>query len=133
MRELKFRVWDKKNKIMWYDTDYMIDFKGDLFLKCVNTEPTIYATFQKNKNILMQFTGLKDKNGVRIYEGDIILTAPFKKDMGYVYEVAYTTLGARFDGMSLLSGIGEHLSVLSNNCEVIGNIYQNKELLKGGK
>lgn len=64
-RQIKFRAWDKKHKIMW-------DGKTDDFWIGSNGGIKVGETYQFNL-ILMQFTGLKDKNGLTdIFEGDII-------------------------------------------------------------
>ena len=142
MREIKFRAWETKEERMiqsgsfdihiyskGYGISYQFlgeDIRQYRFDSCKRNN----FDSSKPEVILLQYTGLKDKNGVEIYEEDIILTTLFKVDKGCMYEVVFTELAARFDGMSLLSGIGEHLSILSVNCEVIGNKFENPELIK---
>lgn len=75
---------------------------------------------------LMQFIGLKDKKGKEIYEGDIV------KHAGWVCKVVYGENGCCF---SLVTKVGDtDLSVITEaaakHIEVIGNIYENPELLK---
>lgn len=66
-REIKFRVWDKKSKKLHYD------ITGFEFGVKEMTGVFIDGDFYNKENIeLMQYTGLKDKNGVEIYEGDIL-------------------------------------------------------------
>jgi uncharacterized phage protein (TIGR01671 family) len=117
MRELKFRAWDKRNK-KWLDLQYLLlspDVNGKLeVLTCPHGEigDVIFDAE------LMQFTGLHDKNGKEIYEGDIV-----KSDWGY---------GSKKPTMVKFADIfywsGE--SCISNNIEIIGNIWENSELIK---
>ena len=117
-REIKFRAWDG-NKV--------VDF-GDLMCKqghfnaFINTlaERTAANKPNDNKYKLMQYTGLKDKNGVEIYEGDIIR---IKNNHGYFIKksVAWNN-GNRWQGFRVGKGDRE--------IEVIGNVYENPELLE---
>lgn len=70
MREIKFRAWDKVFKLMIFTLPegYEMDLEGDI-LTCKDEESSIVQslTFE-----LMQYTGLKDKNGKEIYSGDIL-------------------------------------------------------------
>ena len=64
VREIKFRAWDKENKVMIYPKGILFDGR------VVNFNCGILEPFEEYE--LMQFTGLYDKNGKEIYEGDII-------------------------------------------------------------
>ena len=105
MREIKFRLWDKYNKCMNY---------GDIeFLTPMDSED--------ENSIIMQFTGLKDKNGKEIYEGDIVVLD--HPDYFEAKENFTVTSEQFFHDVSYLSGMdAEHI-------EVIGNIYENGDLL----
>ena len=72
MRELKFRAWDKKEKVMYicFATDLLIHFDGRL--QSINENGVINGTHNTPDLKLMQFTGIRDKNDVAIYEGDIL-------------------------------------------------------------
>lgn len=78
---------------------------------------------------LLQYTGLKDKKGKEIYEGDICINVTADSKFGVVYFE---------DGMFIFRAdngdfIHHYISTISNNCVIIGNIYENPELLKGNK
>jgi uncharacterized phage protein (TIGR01671 family) len=120
-REIKFRAYNPEEKKMSVDfTLYEIATAGS---------KTIFpfgVTANKN-TILMQYTGLKDKNGVEIYEGDVILG---DQVVEWVDEN-----NARFDQEVGCYGIqnGKHNLVSyrkRDNYEVIGNIYENLNLIK---
>jgi len=141
-RQIKFRAWDKENKVMRnvrelsFDDDSTLhgllsenegeNTLGRVFLG----EPVMVDVGNENHPEgwlddypLMQFTGLLDKNGKgkEIYEGDILLNKNWNMDAGAYEEwktqVMWDANEGRWDGID-----GERV-------EVIGNIYENKELL----
>ena len=103
-RELKFRLWNTVRKDMNYDGG--MQMLGNKLI-------------QDEHNILMQFTGLKDKQGKEIYEGDIVI---FKND---ICKIEFWM--SEFIMRDKLGG-GYSL-YLEDDIEVIGNIYENPELL----
>jgi len=111
MREIKFRAWDGE-KLVPATTLTMFDGK------VVVTGSLPWETWKDTRiieNNVMQFTGLKDKNGKEIYEGDIT-----KNVRGNIKEVEWISEdeGCDFTGWII------------DGSEVIGNIYENPELLK---
>ena len=80
--------------------------------------------------VLMQFTGLKDKTGKEIYESDIVLV-PEKELMKHGFEKIVGQIIYWVDGFTIKTEtVNYSLFGRSNSIEVIGNIYENKELIK---
>ena len=116
MREIKFRVWLPKEKMM-QDGDFHIGPTGVYY--GWNPEEDEYND-KKIEPILMQFTGLLDKNGKEIYSGDLLRHNEGSKS----YEVMWNGYGFwELDG----SCLGMVMRDNPNGLEIVGNIY---ELLK---
>ena len=137
----KFRIWEKDQKIMKECTQITLDKEQTGSMCDVKGKVTAHLIYQPHY-ILMQCTGLKDKNGKLIYEGDIvtyICDSDYCSD-GY-HKCLYCCYGEKaeiiFDDSSAMfkySSIRDECSLDDNidteiNLEVIGNIYENKELL----
>lgn len=86
MREIKFRAWDKEKKDWVKYFDYLINHNGEILMLFEGD----WEVVKSERYILMQFTGLKDKNGKEIYEGDIIQVGLT------MYEIAWYTMGGVF-------------------------------------
>lgn len=118
-RERRVRLWDKENKKMvYYETDCSApDMTLNGVLISHDDQSNVSARYE-----LMQFTGLHDKNGKEIYEGDILKA--FDKN----YEVKFITTGSK-----VFVDYGypdKHNGPCDSWAEVIGNIFQNKDLLE---
>lgn len=129
MREIKFRAYDEQQKIMHLDFEFIcsgqgyndwIIFKSDkqqVKDKVVFDNPYFYKQFK-----IMQYTGLKDKNGKELYEGDVVKINYPKYKHTEVHKVYFGNVGLEpFTGSMTDDG---------SKYEVIGNIYENPELLK---
>ena len=120
MREIKFRAWDKKANVMRevIELNWTIGLVTRLCNGAVYDLPDI---------ILMQYTGLHDKNGQEIYEGDIVRF--FSRDESpEVMTLIWSQDNVRF--MVLDNQNHDWSFDDSNVLEVIGNIYENPELLE---
>ena len=131
MREIKFRVWCKQTEEMHAVERLGFD-NGELWYiedEDRETEPPYFP--DRNDSVLMQYTGLKDKNGKEIYEGDILTKV---KNSSLDLYVSWCQDECYYDLRSL-SGV-PFKKLTKNNViksEVIGNIYENAELLEEAK
>lgn len=116
-REIKFRAWDNANQRMVPDKELQImtlpNFGSVPLNECLKMLGIIHK--------LMEYTGLKDKNGVEIFEGDILNLGMFDFDVDDGYQI-FT-----------VSDFAPDICYLNNvkivYREIIGNIHQNPELL----
>lgn len=126
-RILQFRAWDKSQKYMAY--------QGEPDLETLSS-----FMFHFGNDIVMETIGLQDKNTNEIYEGDILKDTEFDEegnDISGFYPVVYDIKTCQFcidnsfkkDGKSLVNII-EYFGI--ENIEVVGNIYENAELLPIG-
>lgn len=136
MREIKFRAWDTVNKV-WRDIEELIIGKNNAVVAIKDTNGNIYQVHE-GQIVLMQYTGLKDKNGEEIYEGDFIRRfiedEKAEKQREQVFEIVWNNEYAEFEPLFHETGWRPVLKyVLESDCDVIGNIYENPELLKNGQ
>ena len=130
MREIRFRAWDDKSKKMW--TPEVICFMKDGKAKAGLVMTPAQAKKGQHEgwfydNPLMQYTGLHDKNGKEIYEGDIVACTGEKYIVSWHNQLASWYLKpVNYDGWH---GISK--SDMSLMYEIIGNLWENPELLGG--
>ena len=146
--QIKFRAWDSELKFFVDPLKYFIEGDGSVWFNN-DIDGVDSLTEQTFKLDVMQYTGLKDKNGVEIYEGDII----WRHDcvdgggcMGYdrVYFNAHTLSWGfiawnnrftpfhkwRVDGSNDGGGVVSSKVFELSKCKVIGNVHENPDLLK---
>ena len=154
IREIKFRAWDKSKKSMVnsfniFDlrSNYPSDPYEEIIIESSNKGD---IEFKKDNLILLQYTGLKDKSGKEIYEGDVILVADSYTDVitddgqgptedfnhlaPIIYNEKFGCFGVNIEhggdyfdkGFSSFEKIQSNLGILE--LEVIGNIYESPEL-----
>lgn len=151
MREIKFRAWDEKREVMHHDFQFIrsgtdgndwVVFKSDLNHDFDDAMKNPHFAQQLK---IMEYTGLKDKNGIEIYEADVIqlVTANYTKikivckfgtvqrtlDTGWLVDITGFYF-ERPDGLASFPIVnnyaGKHDLELF---EVIGNVYKNPELM----
>ena len=141
MRGIKFRAWDYiKERMMPQGSLY---WDGEQFIVGIWNFEETHIVDEEAPVMLMQYTGLKDKNGVEIYEGDIVETDC--KEIVYTKKPNVHGLGAKTKsvekrGITICAWVNcgfkfSHINkskhgFTTHNCEVIGNIYENPEILK---
>ncbi|MGG0794673.1 YopX family protein [Brevibacillus laterosporus] len=124
MREIKFRAWDDVSKVMSFSNfeqfDDMMGFR--------------FSHFETEKPIYMQYTGLNDKNGKKIYDGDIVQIDNTDEVSRWVRgEKALVEYRPGRFRISTESGEANMMQEdMSDVIEVIGNIYEHPDLLQDG-
>ncbi|RRD39292.1 hypothetical protein EII29_07750 [Leptotrichia sp. OH3620_COT-345] len=134
MREIKFKIWDKQgNKFLesyddgYVKIEYVLNTKGELFEWIESSEGggDFMNELEQKNFIITQYTGVKDKRGKEIYEGDIVILNDSEEEYKCVVKYKY--------GSYILEN--RYFTEQLSNCEerfleVIGNIYENRELLE---
>ncbi|WP_240078170.1 YopX family protein [Enterococcus gallinarum] len=128
----KFRVWDKKYKMLMR-VNQINYLKGTAWLEADQGDHETRHTLTRcfDDVIFMQSTGIKDKNGAEIFEGDIVVNQ--YGNVGYVaylqQEAGFVVVLKKSDYRLGHRNTGESYDVTTNH-EVIGNIHSNPELLE---
>lgn len=120
----KFRAWDKIGKKMFTNSQLII-WNGNVY---ANNENQLSVDHLRGWSIdekyLMQSIGLKDKNGVEIFEGDIVT------GLDYDLDPLKGKIVFKCGCFLIESDEGDYLVESGGAVEVIGNVYENKELLE---
>ena len=120
MKNIKFRAWDKINEEM---------IPWGRLLNGYNLR-NVFMGPEMCGLILMQYTGLKDKNGVEIYEGDVLYFEPYET---HINDRVVQNIDGAYHGRLIRSGYSKLLAECLYETKVIGNIYENPELLEEKK
>lgn len=133
-REIKFRLWSKIGKKFIEtdnpDLDFVINNNGYLY-SIENFYGEIYILPQMDIEVL-QFTGLQDRNGKEIYEGDILkYNFPYDGRLKHVSSVKFLETQASFGIKDRYGNEIPLYRITANNYfEIVGNIYENPEFLE---
>ena len=128
MREIKFRAWDETNKRM-YTQSFELNWKGEI--------TRTYGLYPSPSLILMQYTGLKDKSGKEIYEGDVLDGDTYTGKVIIKFGAHETSTDYYACNAYGFYGLAQYDNTYSLDCclhsedaKIIGNIYENPELLE---
>jgi len=140
MRDIRFRAWDKADGQMYYAIEDGIIFEDESsyeFRHFLTPRADDYHKWE-----IMQYTGLKDKNGKEIYEGDVVKCVYMDEDKGWYSKTPIekgkvyfdTYWGVKFDCSDFTQRTAEFWKCADENdirdIEIIGNIFENENYLQ---
>lgn len=131
MRRHKFRAWDRNNKriLQGFESAYMDIWDGCVY-ELNGGFDDIDATMDYLHLDIMEFTGFKDKKNIEIYEGDIVKLYDIRYTKPLIGKVCFNTELGRWIIYPTIGQKRDLTAEKASKCEIIGNIYENKELLK---
>lgn len=143
MRELKFRAWDNLEKDYLNEEDIAIDNLGNIFIfeRYDNNDSDLWYTrllpdLENKRHVVEQYTGLKDKNGTEIYEGDIVEVKHSDWTEPTIHVVKWCG-DEKYPAFNLKPELDETVNNLALvaqsdffSVKVVGNIHENPELLE---
>ncbi|MCY8837642.1 YopX family protein [Bacillus atrophaeus] len=126
-----YRVWDGEQMHYWDDEGLSLEIKGTEWILWRDGCRVIVAASYEEETALMWGTGLKDNNNREIYEGDIVCSEEYDRNFAVEYArdwscFAYNRAASITDRILSLDQAGLY-------SEVIGDVYQNPELLEGAE
>ena len=131
MRDIRYRAWLKEEKKYVYPTLVLVDFGTVTGIAYTHFDISFDKIIERRLIIedvvLEQFTGLRDKHGKKIYEGDIVKMPDWWVESKYE-KVRFTKLSCGFE--PFVNGCFECMSPVGEEVEVVGNIHENKDLLE---
>lgn len=131
MREIKFRVWDKDEKCWVSFVDDTYDYVWALTLDGQFIYTSKDRIYPQEHWVMTQYTGLKDKQGIEIYEGDIVDYNNKFKLLIEFSDVNASFIAKRVSDETMLMNFRKNMA--EERLEVIGNVYENPELLEPQK
>lgn len=121
MREFKFRYWDTANG-NWEKKFHYFDLEPK-DSQVVGCGVIILPLDRPNRYVIQQFTGLKDKNGMDLYEGDIL------EAVGRRFETKWSFIGGHWEFIDHKNRTGDIIYNMPTEIKIVGNIFENPELL----
>ena len=131
MREIKFRIYDKQcEKVIPITGFRYVNNSNRIKYTIIDRDGDSCTYTCKNSEIeIMQYAGQHDRNGKEIYEGDLVIVA--QEDESELIEIKWYDDASRFV-LAASTYTCDFDNYSGEDCEVIGNIYENPELMKGG-